>query len=136
MSEEKISAEVWERKDKLMARLGAIKAASLLYEGTHESSETMETAAQHFYDWLIQDQTFAGEANVRVDNNVGSSSTGGSSSGKRLELPVSTIEQAGWLEKIEKTYGYSKEQVYAVENKYPSNKDDATRIVKELKSKS
>ena len=144
----------FERKDKLNARMSALKASATNCEGGGVSPESLIKAADEYYGWLVQDQTFKENTDVRVDSSLAGSSTGSTShdSGPEVThdieaqydkgvaktvgpmLPIPTVAQAGWLEKIEKNYGYSKEQVYAVENKYPSNKDDATRIVRELKA--
>jgi len=44
--------EVWEKKDKLMSAMSALKAASVIFEGSGHPSGTILKQAKKYYDWL------------------------------------------------------------------------------------
>jgi len=118
--------EAFERKDKLNARMSALKAASTLMDGKGELPTVTLGLANTFYEWLIQGQPYA-----EIPNTVTEETLKESEQGK--VYPVPTVEQLKWLQQIETNYKYSAEQVFDGYGKYPNNKDQAIEAVKKLK---
>ncbi len=123
-SEEDIKA--FERKDRLNARMSALKAASTVSEGSVVPAEVIIGEADKYYGWLTQDQEWK-DGNIPMGTDVVSNNNTVSN------LPVPTTEQMKWLNLIKENYGFTQEQVFEAFKKYPANKDQAIEMVKQLK---
>jgi hypothetical protein len=133
MSSEQIDSKVWERKDILNSRMSALKAASVVMEGSNSPTATSDVLVQanNYFAWLIQDQDWSQNIVNRSEETNGDDSPG--STGDNNVVPVPTKSQMNWLEKIEKNYKFTKEDVWKKCGKYPNNKDEAVEITKRMK---
>jgi hypothetical protein len=122
--ENKVDKTVWDRKDKLNARMSAIKAASVIFEGSGADDGNYLAHADAYYSWLTQDQEWL---IVKVDpkNEVET---------MVKQYPVPTKDQIKWLDSIKEKYGFTKEQVFDTSGSYPSTKEMAIKVVQQLKT--
>lgn len=132
--DEKYDPGIWERKDKLMARLSALKATTVNHEGKGVKAEDILVESETYYNWLIKDQEYVGS-----DSNNGNSTVGVLPTitvNPTLSIPVPTLKQKEWLDKIQHQHGFTMEAIFTKFNTYPSTKDEAVKMVRELKTTS
>ena len=120
--------EAFRKKDQLNARQSSLKAASTVHEGSAHPAEFILNEADKYYQWLSQDQEWKD-----VGQHSISTATVGDINKSNTDLPTPTVVQKEWLDKIEKTYGFTAQQVYEKCGSYPSSKDQATSVVRKLK---
>jgi hypothetical protein len=117
-------------KDILNARMSALKAASLLYEGKSEPSSNVENVAGRFFTWLSKDQNWSKQD---VDSSINFDDSSCVPVTNVSTVPTPTLIQQGWLDKIKTKHGFSVEQVYKTYKKYPATKEEAIECVRLLK---
>lgn len=129
-SEEDLKAFV--RKDKLNARMSALKAASTNCEGKEVVSEDLLGEANKYYNWLVQDQDWKNDTVVEEQQISGGHILDNSTDS--LSLPVPTVAQKKWLDNIQQKYGFTAQQVFDAFKKYPSDKNEAVKVTQILRN--
>lgn len=104
---------VWKNKDMLNSRMSAIKAASLILEGTSWGTEDVLKQADEYYKWITQDQPWSNEP-VTV-------------------TPTPTAKQKKLLEAVAKKLGKDFEEIVTGCKKFPSNEKEAKSLYGVLK---
>lgn len=118
-----------ERRQRLIVAQSSIKAA-IDYNANHEDSlDKVLHCANEIFDWVIN----------KGDNNEVNSKPSISCSGSNMSnnytgsVPVPTLKQKEWLDKIETKHGFTPKQVKEVYGKYPLTKEEALECIRMLK---
>ncbi len=117
-----LNKDIDERKQRMIvAQTSLDRAISAL--GIGKESSSYISLAEEFFTWVFSqaDEVVRTKKPTIVKEDKGT-----------VDIPTPTKPQLEWLEKIQKQYGFTKEQVYKAINGYPNNKDGASKVVKIL----
>ncbi len=124
--------EAFARKDRMIVAQSTLERAMEFHsmQKTIASLDEIKATAKSLFDYVF---CLADNKPILTGKSNGSVTSCGHSSVDVGDIPAPTLAQMEWLDKIQDKYGFSKEQIWEKCKKYPSNKDEAIEIMKQLK---